>query len=166
MDERVRKVVIVGRDAAAWITALALQRSFGRKDPAIQVHLVEMTSALRPQDSDLTLPAQQALHRLLGLDENRLLRAARGLFSLGQRFSYWLGGDSAYLHAYDTHGISLSHVAFYQYWLKARAQGMGVALEDFSLGAAAAKQGCYVAFNESTRAFSKAAYGYNLSALS
>jgi tryptophan halogenase len=166
MDERVRKVVIVGRDAAAWITALALQRSFGRKDPAIQVHLVEMTSALRPQDSYLTLPAQQALHRLLGLDENRLLRAARGMFSLGQRFSYWSGGDSAYLHAYDTHGISLSHVAFYQYWLKARAQGMGVALEDFSLGAAAAKQGCYVAFNDSTRAFSKAAYGYNLSALS
>jgi tryptophan halogenase len=145
---------------------LALQRSFGRKDPAVEVQLIEMPSALRPQDAYLALPAQKGLHRLLGLDEGRLLRASKGLYSLGQRFSYWSGGDSAFLHAYDTHGISLSHVDFYQYWLKARARGMQVALEDFSLGAVAAKQGCYVAFNDSTRAFSSASYGYNLSALS
>ena len=68
--------------------------------------------------------AEHLFHRLLGLDENKLLRASRGLFSLGQRFSNWSGGDSAFLHAYDTQGISLSHVDFYQYWLKARAQGL------------------------------------------
>jgi tryptophan halogenase len=166
MDTSIRKVVIVGRDAAAWISALALQRSFGRENgPGVEVQLVEQPSALRPQDAFLALPAQKALHRLLGLDENKLLRASRGLFSLGQRFSNWSGGDSAFLHAYDTQGISLSHVDFYQYWLKARAQGMNVALENFSLGAVAAKQGCFVTFNDENKAFSKAAYGYNLSAL-
>lgn len=165
MGGPVRKVVIVGRDAAAWLAAMALQRSFGRGGPGVEVQLVELPSLLRPQDAYLALPAQKAFHRLLGLDETRLLRASKGLYSLGQRFANWSGADAAFLHAYDRHGASLSHVDFYQYWLKARARGLKVALEDFSLGAVAAKQGRFVVFNESTRVFSRATYGYNLSAL-
>jgi tryptophan 7-halogenase len=160
----VKKVVIVGRDAAAWLSALALQQSFGRT--GVEVVLVELPSALRRQDAYVTLPSQQAFHRLLGLDEIRLLRTCSGIYSLGQRFSNWSGPAASFIHPYDTHGISLSHVDFLQYWLKARAMGLRVPLEDFSLGAVAAKQGRFVIFNESTAAFSKATYGYNLGALS
>lgn len=167
VDNRVRKVVIVGRDAAAWLSALVMQFSFGRgaADAEIEVELVELPSLLRSQDAYGALPTMQAFHKFLGLDENRLLRASNGLYSLGQRFSNWSGGDSSFLHAYDTLGISLSNVDFFQYWLKARAKGMNVPLEDFSLGAAAAKQGRFVIFNDSTRAFSKASHGYTLDAI-
>lgn len=165
MANPVRKVVIVGRDAAAWLSALALQRSFGRAGAGVEVALVELPSALRPEDVYATLPTQQGLHGLLGLDETRLLRACSGLYVLGQRFANWSGAAPPFLHAYDTHGISLSHVDFFQYWLKARAGGLEVPLEDFSLGAAAAKQGRFVVFNESTEAFSNATYGYHLSAI-
>ena len=165
MSERVRKVVVVGRDAAAWLSALTLQLSFGRADPPLAVELVELPSRLREQDVFLTLPAQQAFHRLLGLDENRLLRTCAGLYSLGQRFSNWSGADEPFIHAYDSHGAAFGHVEFFQHWLKARARGLPVPLEDFSLGAAAAKQGRFVIFNESTEGFSKASYGYNLSAI-
>lgn len=165
MRSPVQKVVIVGRDAAAWLAALALQQSFGRGADGIEIELVELPSQLGPQDAYTTLPSQQAFHRLLGLDETRLLRACAGLYSLGQRFSNWSGPDAAFLHAYDTHGISLSHVDFFQYWVKARANGLNVPLEDFSLGAAAAKQGRFVIFNDSTRAYSNATYGYNLDAI-
>lgn len=164
MEKPIRKVVIVGRDAAAWVTALALQLNFGRAR-GMQVELVELPTALRPQDLYVTLPAQRLFHRLLGLDENRLLRACSGLYALGQRFSNWAGSAPPFLHAYDTHGISLSRVDFFQYWLKARARGLNVPLEEFSLGAVAAKQGRFVIFNESTEHFSKAAYGYHMNAL-
>lgn len=164
MNNPVRKVVIVGRDASAWLSALALQLNFGRGGNT-EVELIELPSALRLQDVYVTLPTQQAFHRLLGLDENRLLRACSGLYTLGQRFSNWSGSDEPFLHAYDTHGISLNHVDFFQYWLKARANGLKVPLEEFSLGAVAAKQGRFVVFNDSTESFSKAAYGYHLSAI-
>lgn len=163
MDSSIRKVVIVGRDAGAWLSALALQLNFGRA--GVEVHLVELPSALRPQDLYVTLPAQQAFHRLLGLDENRLLRACSGLFTLGQRFSNWSGSAPPFLHAYDTHGISLNRIDFFQYWLKARANGLKVPLEEFSLGAVTAKQGRFVVFNETTRPFSNATYGYHLGAI-
>ena len=35
MSARVREVAVVGRDAALWLTALALRRAFGRTDLAI-----------------------------------------------------------------------------------------------------------------------------------
>jgi tryptophan 7-halogenase len=163
MDKSVRKVVIVGRDAGAWLSALALQLNFGRT--GVEIELIELPSALRPQDVYVTLPAQQAFHHLLGLDENRLLRACSGLYTLGQRFSNWSGSGEPFLHAYDRHGVSLNRVDFFQYWLRARAKGLKVPLEEFSLGAVAAKQGRFVIFNESTRSFSNATYGYHLSAI-
>ncbi|MGH8223662.1 MAG: tryptophan halogenase family protein [Woeseiaceae bacterium] len=165
MGNPIRKIVIVGRDAAAWMSAFALEQSFGRKGAGIEVELVELPSKLRPEDFFVTLPTQQALHRLLGLDEIRLLRACAGLYVLAQRFSNWSGAAPPFLHAYDTHGVLLRHVGFFQYWLKARASGLEVPLEEFSLGAVAAKQGRFVVFNESTEAFSNATYGYHLSAI-
>ncbi len=163
MDRSIKKVVIVGRDAGAWLSALALQLNFGRT--GVEIELIELPSTLQPQDVYVTLPAQQAFHRLLGLDENRLLRACSGLYTLGQRFSNWSGSATPFLHAYDTHGSPLKQVDFLQYWLKARANGLKAPLEEFSLGAVAAKQGRFVVFNESTQAFSNATYGYHLSAI-
>ena len=165
MSRAVRKVVIVGRDAAAWLSALALQTSFARAENPVEIELVELPSTLGPQDVYVTLPPQHAFHDLLGLDETRLLRACSGLYTLGQRFSNFSGAAPPFLHAYDTHGISLNHVDFVQFWLKARAAGLQVPLEDFSLGAAAAKQGRFVISNDSTRSFSNAAYGYHLDAI-
>jgi tryptophan halogenase len=165
MDGPIRRVAIVGRDAAAWLSALALQLHLGRGADGIEVELVELPSALRPQDVYVTLPSQQALHTLLGLDENRLLRACSGLPALGQRFSNWSGSGPAFLHAYDSYGISLNHIDFLQYWLKARAHGLEVPLEEFSLGAVAAKQARFLVFNKAAEAFSKATYGYHLGAI-
>jgi tryptophan halogenase len=165
MANPIRKIVIIGRDAAAWLSAFALEQSFGRKGAGIEVELVELPSRLRPEDVFVTLPTQQTLHRLLGLDEIRLLRACAGLYVLAQRFSNWSRAAPPFLHAYDTHGISLRHVGFFQYWLKARASGLKVPLEEFSLGAVAAKQGRFVVFSETTEAFSNASYGYHLSAI-
>lgn len=165
MDKGIRKIVIVGRDAGAWLSALALQRSFGRAGDGIEVQLIELPSRLGPQDAYVTLPQQRAFHNLLGLDENRLLRACSGLYVLAQRFSNWSGAAAPFLHPYDTHGIALSHVEFLQYWLKARANGLNVPLEDFSLGAAAAKQGRFVILSEASSSFSHATYGYHLDAI-
>lgn len=166
MGKGLEKVVVVGRDAGAWLTALALQLSVAGSGDGTEIELIELPSALALPDVYATLPTQQAFHRLLGIDETRLLRACSGLYVLGQRFSNWSGSADPFLHAYDTHGVSLSQVDFFQHWLKARAGGLRVPLEDFSLGAAAAKQGRFVVFNDSTESFSNATYGYHLSAIS
>jgi tryptophan halogenase len=162
MSRPVRSVAIVGRDVAAWLTALGLQRALGRQ--GVVVTVVELPSALRSVDVVVALPALEGLHRLLGLDESEVLAACAGVYALGQQFANWSRSRPPFVHAYDSQGAPLRQVDFLQHWLKARSEGLDVALEDFSLGAVAAKQGRFIVHNDATDSFSKARCGYHLDA--
>ncbi len=135
----VRHVAVVGRDAAAWIVALGLTRAFG--PVGVTVSVVELPSWLSAADAYVALPSLAALHDLLGLPEATLLKACRGVPVLGQRFVDWSPTLPPFLHGYDVQRPAINDVDFLQFWVKARGEGLNVALEDFSLAAAAAKQG-------------------------
>ncbi|HEY3814448.1 MAG TPA: tryptophan 7-halogenase [Caulobacteraceae bacterium] len=162
MSRPVAKLVVVGRDAAAWLTALGLQRAFGRT--GLSVGVVELATTLSPVDAYVALPTLGGLHRLLGLKEREVLAAAQGVYVLGQRFVNWSGGQSGFVHAYDTQPMGVNNVELAQYWIKARGEGMKVAFEDFSLGATMAKQGRLSLDAELADGFTRPAYGFHLDA--
>ncbi|QAY77860.1 FAD-dependent oxidoreductase [Sphingosinicella sp. BN140058] len=162
MTRRIERVLVVGRDAAAWIAALAVQRSLG---PAgVRVQLLELPSVLRSVDAYPTLPAFLALNRLLGIGEAELLSACAAAPVIGQRFSNWARARGGFVLGYDTPVPTGAEVGFLQYWLKARSEGLRVELEDFSLAAAAAKQGRIPSAGAGEGGLS-AAPGYNVDAL-
>jgi tryptophan halogenase len=160
----VRRVVVVGRDAAAWLVALGLQRAFGRT--GVAVHVVELPSLLRPVDVYAAVPSLGGLHRLLGLPEAVILTACRGVPTLGQRFANWSRSKPPFVHAYDIQRPAINEVSLLQYWVKAREQGLNVALEDFSLAAAAAKQGRFSADKGDPDSLAALSPGYHLDAVS
>lgn len=162
MSRPVARVVVVGRDLAAWMTALGLHRAFGRLGVTIQV--VELPSHLSDVDVLPALPTLHGLHRLLGLDEGKLLEACSGLFALGQRFANWSAGRAPFLHAYDTQPVGMNNVELLQYWVKARAEGLKVEWDEFSLGAAMARHGRMIVNGDVDQNFSRPAHGYNLNA--
>ncbi len=163
MESRpIRKVVICGRDIAAWLTANVLMRAFGATGLAVEV--VELPAQLRPHDTVASLPALEALHRLLGFDEYALLKATSGTYSLGQRFVNFAGTQPSFFHAYSAHGTTIGHVPFAPIYVMARKAGLNVAFEDFSLGAAAAKQGRFFLPTAEINAFAKCGYGYHMNA--
>jgi tryptophan 7-halogenase len=165
MSNAIKKVAIVGRDADAWITALYLQQVLAGVEPALEIVLIELPAELTKQDFFSVMPAHKLLHKVLGANERQLLKEAIGHYCFAQRFSNWCGGAAPYMHAYDRFGLDFNGVDFHQYWLKARANGLQVSLEDFNLGAVAAKQQKYVVFEESAKVFSHASCGYHLSAI-
>lgn len=138
MSGPVHTVVVVGRGAALWLTALSLRRAFGATGLAVRA--VE-TAPPPPGLSHAGMPALGNLHQLLGLSEAELARLCGAVPSLGQRFAGFSGDGEAFLHPYDTHGHTIDYVDFTHHWVLARRRGLKAALEDFSLGAAAAKQG-------------------------
>jgi len=162
LSRPVRSVAIVGRDIAAWLTALGLQRAFGRQGVSITV--VELPSMLRAVDVAVGLPALEGLHRLLGLDEVEVLAACAGVNVLGQQFANWSRSRPPFVHAYDSQGAAIRQVEFLPLWLRARAEGLTVPLEEFCLGAAAAKHGRVMVHSPATHEFSKARSGYHLDA--
>ncbi len=158
----VKRVVILGRDESLWLSANALWRAFNRAD--IELVAVELPSLLRPSDVYPTLKSQEAFHSLLGLEEAPLMAASAGTFSLGQRFSNWSKTRAPFIHGYSTYGMALNRVPFVHYWVKARQAGLKAEFEDFSINAAAAKQGKFFIPGEATDGFAICDYAYHLAA--
>lgn len=137
MTRPVQHIAVVGRDAPLWMAALALERAFG---PAgVCVTAFELPTFLQPTDAYAMVPSMESFHALLGFDAAILTGMCDAVPLVGQRFSNWSRGRHAFVHGYDAPPPEGD--LFTQAWLKGRVLGLDVAYEDFSLAAAAAKQG-------------------------
>lgn len=159
---RCKRVVVVGRDAALWLSANVIRAALG---PAgVDVIAIELPGRLAASDVHATLPALEALHNQLRIDEAALLRTLGGAFTLGQNFVEVGKAGTAFLHAYGAYGTAIDGQDFFAYWLKARGLGLPVGLEDFSLAAAAARQGRLLIPDDETEKYGRSDYGYHLPA--
>lgn len=159
----IRKVVVAGRDAALWLAAGTVQKALGAA--GVSVEAVELPSQLSPSDVFATLPPLEALHNQLRIDERVLLRTTGGSFTLGQNFADAAGAAAPFLHAYGSAGTQIEGQDFFAYWLKARRFGLGAGLEDFSLTAAAARQGRLLIPDDESERYGRSDYGYHLPAI-
>lgn len=160
---RLTSVAILGGGVAGWMTAGALSRALPA-DCAIRV--VE-TADTAPRGALSTLPALRAFHGLLGLDEVALMRAARGTFKLGARYSGWTAADPGadHVEGFSDAGANLDGVAFHHHWLRARERGDVGRYEDYSLAAVAGRLGRFAPPSEDPRSvLSTLSYGLHLDA--
>lgn len=159
----VSEVVLVGRDAPVWLAACVLQQALA---PAgVKITVVELPSRLHAADAYATLPALEPLHTRLKIDESKLIGVTRGAFTLGKRFVDTSGSAPAFFHAYGSHGARIERKEFLPCWLRARKLGLDVALEDFCLTAAAAKQGRMLVPDPEIEAHGFTDYAYHLPAI-
>lgn len=161
LSRRVATVAIVGRDAPLWITAAAIQRSLGHL--GVTVRAIELPSLLQPVDVYSAMPAVQGLHKQIGLSEQLVIAAAKGVPLVAQRYSNWGGAAPPWMVGYDDPPPPGSDVGFVHYWARGRQEGLKPALEDFSLGASAAKHARVPVYQDGHEL--SAAYGYNLAAV-
>jgi len=135
----VKRVLVRGGGIAAPMAALAISRAYGRLGVEVIWHDTAETAP--PLAALIAPPDLATFHKLLGIDEKALVCGAAATVNLGQQFAGWSGNDGAFLHAYGDAGTPYASLPFLQYWTRARARGLQVALEEFCLAAAAAKQG-------------------------
>ena len=139
MTNAVQRVVVYGGGIAAAMAALAVSRAFARL--GTDIVWIDTGEDPTPHAALIAPPDLATFHRLLGIDEATLVAGAAATINMGQQFAGWSGGDGAFLHAYGDAGSAFASLPFVQHWTRARQAGLGVALEDFCLAAAAAKQG-------------------------
>ncbi|MGJ8681050.1 tryptophan 7-halogenase [Paraglaciecola sp.] len=158
----IKKVLVVGKDLDAWITALFLKTSLRMTDEKITIELIELPSQLTEHDFYSVLPSYKTIHQALGANEKRLLELSQAHHFFAQRFSAWNNHKPDYFQSYGKLGANFNSVDFYQYWIKAVQQGLNVPLEDFSFGASAAK---HTNLEISNIPKDAPPFGYHLSAL-
>ena len=134
-----RSVAIIGDDAAAFLAAAAFGRALGKhcRVQVVAASALHGLAALRSAEG--TLPALRALHHLVGIDEDDLVRRTGAGFKLGTLFRDWSRQD--YFHPFGAFGASLESVAFHHHWMRLRAQSHEAPLEAYSLACAAAQAG-------------------------
>jgi tryptophan halogenase len=161
MSARPAHIVIVGRDAALWLTACALAEALSAA--GISVTAIELPSRLDPASAHTAWPAIEALHAKLAIDEAALLRATGGSFSLGCNIVP--AGMRPFFLAHGAYGAPIDGGDFFGHWLRARAFGLEAAFEDFSPTAMAARHGRVLLPDAETEMFGRTDYGYHLPAI-
>ena len=134
------KIVIVGGGTAGWMTAASLSKYLGS---SVGITLIESESIGTIGVGEATIPQIRLFNKGLEIDERAFLRATSGTIKLGIEFSNWFKKGQSYFHSFGDVGRTIGLVPFYHYWLRYRAEGGTMDLDEFCPNSIAAQRGLY-----------------------
>lgn len=137
-DPRITRIVIVGGGTAGWTAASILARAL---PPGCRISVVESPEIGTVGVGEATIPPFMDLLRLLEIDEADFIRATGATYKLGIQFKDWGGPGDLYWHPFGTFGATLNRRPFFHYWHRARAAGLPLRFNDYSLCALLGEQG-------------------------
>jgi tryptophan 7-halogenase len=136
-DQRIRSIAIIGGGTAGWMTAAALAHFL--RNLKCRIRLVESEQIGTIGVGEATIPPIIEFIRLLGIDENEVVKATRATFKLGIEFRDWTRLGHSYIHPFGQTGIELDGVPFSACFFRALHEGHRSSLEDHSIQAVAAR---------------------------
>ena len=161
MTSAVKRLVIVGGGAIAWIAAIAFLRAFRKHPP--DVTLVDTGAADDAPLGHWTLPSQRGIHTLLGIKEPDLIKRTGATFKLASEHLGWQGNGSRFLHAHGEIGPQISGAPFYKFLLIEALAGRPESPDAFSVAAKAARLGRFARPMESEQSLTSSfTYGFHL----
>ena len=120
------------------MAATALSKTIGRQ---LDIRLIESDEIGIVGVGEATIPAIRLFNALADINEDEFIRATQATFKMGIQFQNWGRLGETYMHAFGQFGQSLGLLEFFQYWLRAKEEGIGGNFWDYSLNATAAGAG-------------------------
>ena len=131
----IRDIVIVGGGTAGWMAAASLAHFL--KAAGVRITVVESSAIGTVGVGEATIPPIMDFIRVLGLDEDELIRRCNGTFKLGIKFKDWRDIGSTFFHPFGQTGFPIEGVDFSACWLSRRLAGRAEPLDAYSLMAMA-----------------------------
>ena len=130
MNDRIRKVVIVGGGTAGWMTAAMLSRLLGSK---LDIELVESDDIGIIGVGEATIPPIRNVNAALGLDESEFVRETKASIKLAIKFENWRVPGEGYFHTFGAPGRSQAFCHFHHFWVRAAQAGNTSTIWDYDL---------------------------------
>ena len=137
-DRRIRRIVILGGGSAGWMSAAALAEA---TRGSCRIEVLESDAIGIVGVGEATIPPIRYFNQQLGIDENDFLAATGGTFKLGIEFVDWTRQGQRYFHPFGRFGADFDSLSLHQYWLRERARGSAVPLQDYAMAWVAARAG-------------------------
>jgi tryptophan halogenase len=154
---KIKKVVIAGGGTAGWITATALAKKLGE---LLDITLVESNAIGTIGVGEATIPTSRTFHKLIGIDEQELMRATNATFKLGIQFENWGKLGDKYFHSFGATGQESWLAGFQHFWLRGKQDNLAGDFGEYCLEHQAAQAGKF-----SCLPGSDINYAYHLDAL-
>jgi tryptophan halogenase len=142
VDKNIRSILVVGGGTAGWMAAASLVKHLENMN--VSIRLVESQQIGTVGVGEATIPPIIDFIRLLGVDENDIVRQTRATFKLGIGFQDWTRPGHFYFHPFGPTGFGMGPISFPSYWLKMFQQGKAARLEEYSMQAMAAERGKFM----------------------
>ncbi|MEO7278255.1 MAG: tryptophan halogenase family protein [Sphingomicrobium sp.] len=139
---RIGSIVVAGSGIVGLSAALA----FARTLPRARVRLLSLPSepAAITDRMPCVLPSIRFFHRLIGLEETRLVRQAGATHRLGTRFEQWSASGEPWYHCFGRYGASIGASPFRHQWARMRAEGRALSFDHYAPVTAAARADKFV----------------------
>lgn len=137
-ENKVKKVVIAGGGTAGWITATALAKKLGE---LLEITLVESSAIGTIGVGEATIPTSRTFHKLIGIDEQEVMRATNATFKLGIQFENWGKLGDKYFHSFGATGKESWLAGFQHFWLQGKEDNIAGDFGEYCLEHQAAQMG-------------------------
>lgn len=118
---KVKNVVIAGGGTAGWIAATALAKKMGE---LLNITLIESSAIGTIGVGEATIPTSRTFHKIIGIDEQELMRATNATFKLGIQFENWRNLGDKYFHSFGATGQESWQAGFQHFWLRGREKNI------------------------------------------
>lgn len=136
MKNKIQNVVIAGGGTAGWMAAAAFSKLIGKN---LNITLVESDDIGTVGVGEATIPPIKTFHKLLGINEQEVMRATNATFKLGIKFENWGLKDTDYIHSFGATGKECWAGEFHHFWLHGLQKGIKADFGDYCYELQAAK---------------------------
>ena len=146
MKNKIQNVVIAGGGTAGWMAAAAFSKLIGKN---LNITLVESDEIGTVGVGEATIPPIKTFHKLLGINEQEVMRATNATFKLGIKFENWGLKDTDYIHSFGATGKECWAGEFHHFWLHGLRKGISADFGDYCYELQAAKANKFALSNTS-----------------